>query len=267
MSRPQSNFPGACQDASSAALRGLRDVFSTRILLVSLALWVGAMALCGLLLFAGWEWARAFSDWATAWTLLGVFVLFPGLLPAGAQSKLSGVPLAEGAQALLGPVFPVASGIFLLLLVLMGVFLAVRVGTELFLMPQVQQHVRRHYPAFPPSETSAPALEPLKRTVKFGALALCALPCLLVPGLNILVGVGFFGYLNVRTLVNDALEGIAPPDEQRAVIRAARSRMVLLGIVLTGAFAIPFVGLIGPAWTAASVCHLCFATLRRLRAA
>jgi uncharacterized protein involved in cysteine biosynthesis len=197
--------------------------------------------------------------------LLGVFAVFPQWLPASAQAKLAGVSLPVGAEALLGPVFHVATWIVLVLLVIAFVLITARIGLELFLMPLVRREVERRYPPFPSHPISG-LLTPLKNAAKMGFLAaVIGLPCLLIPVVNVVLLFVWFGYLNIRTLVNEALDGLASPQEQRDVIGAARTRMVFLGMLLAGAMSIPLVGFIGPSWIGASTCHLCLRTLVRLR--
>jgi uncharacterized protein involved in cysteine biosynthesis len=82
---------------------------------------------------------------------------------------------------------------------------------------------------------------------------------------NVVLLFVLFGYLNVRTLVNEALDGLATRDEQRALIRQARFRMIILGTLLGGVPAIPVLGLMSPAWVGAATCHLCLRELSLLR--
>jgi len=63
-------------------------------------------------------------------------------------------------------------------------------------------------------------------------------------------------YLNVRGLVNDAVDGLATDEQRRAIIQARRVEMTLLG-VLVGLFTlVPFAGFLSPVVLGAGVCHL-----------
>lgn len=252
-------------DAMTCVVLGLREAFSRKLILFSIGLWLGAGALWTIILVFALGLLKALAGFIAAWTLLGVFAVFPQWLPASAQAKLAGVPLPVGAEALLGPVFHGVTWIILVLLVIACVLTTARIGLELFLMPLVRGEVERRYPPFPKHPTAG-LLTPIKNAAKMGILAVAiGLPCLLVPVVNVILLFMLFGYLNVRTLVNEALDGLASPAEQRDVIRVSRLHMVLLGSLLAGAMSIPFVGFIGPSWIGASTCHLCLRTLMHLR--
>lgn len=266
MSEPAVSQPSAVREVIACALRGFRDAISLRLIFFSIVVWVVAFSFCGSSAWFGWSWLRAAAAWVAAWALLGVFVLFPSILPQSWQSKIVSSDLAQSAHDLLGVSFDLATWIAAGVLFVLGVLVAVTAGSELFLMRQVRLRVIPQYPAFAAPDAKAGRLASVGRLVKFGSITLLSLPLLLIPVLNILISVGLFGYLNVRTLVNDALEGLASPAEQRAVVIAARMRLLLLGLLLVAALAIPFAGLIGPGWIAAATCHLCYGTLRRQRA-
>lgn len=252
-------------DALACVMLGLREAISRKLILFSIGLWFGAAMLWALILIFAWSLIKALAGFIAAWTLLGIFAIFPRWLPASAQAKLAGVSLPVGAEALLGPVFHAVTWIVFVLLIVAFVLTTARIAMEFFLMPLVRREVEKCYPPFPPHPT-ANLLAPLKNAAKSGLLAVAiGLPCLLVPVANVVLLFIFFGYLNIRTLVNEALDGLASQQEQRDVIRNSRLRMVLLGSLLAGAMSIPFVGFIGPAWIGASTCHLCLRTLLRLR--
>ena len=252
-------------DAFTCAALGLRDGLSPRLILFSVGLWVGAATLWTVILVVAWSHVKAVAAFITAWALLGLFRVFPTWLPASAQAKLTGVPLSEGAHALLGSFFTGATWIVLTLLVLTAVMLTVRLAVEFWLMPLVRAQVLKHYPSFP-AHPPFSLLSPFTNLAKMGLLAVViGVPCMLIPVVNVVLAFTFFAYLNVRTLVNEALDGLATRDEQRAVIRHARGRMAVVGMLLSAAQMIPFVGLMSPAWIGAGTCHLCLRELQRLR--
>ena len=253
------------REAFACALLGLRDGFSRRVIVFSLGLWVGAVALWAVLLVVGWSQAYAVAGFLTAWMLLGIFRVFPTWLPAETQAKLTDTSLAAGAQSLLGPVFGTLTGIVLALLILAAIYLTVRIAVEFWLMPIIREQVEKHYPPFPPKPPYS-LIYSVTNIAKTGALAvLLGLPFLIIPVVNAVLIFVLFGYLNVRTLVNEALDGVASREEQRMIIRRIRVRMVFLGTVLGGVPAIPILGFMAPAWVGASTCHLCLRELRQLR--
>lgn len=259
--------PSALRDALVSALLGLRDGFSLRMIAFSLGLWAGALLLWTAILVFAWTQVKAFAAFVTAWSLLGVFRLFPTWLPASAQAKITGVPLAEGANSLLGPItFGTSTWIVLVLLILIAVYATVRIAVEFWLMPVIRKVVEKHYPPFPPHPPYS-LLYSVTNVAKTGALAVVlGLPFLLIPVANVVLLFVLFGYLNVRTLVNEALDGLASREEQRVLIRRARLRMIFLGTLLGGAPAIPVLGLMTPAWVGAATCHLYLRELAQLRA-
>jgi hypothetical protein len=267
MNPAPSSRPSALRDAFASALLGLRDGFSPRMIAFSLGLWAGALLLWTTIIVFAWAHVKAFAAFVTAWSLLGIFRLFPTWLPASAQAKITGVPLAEGANALLGSItFSTATWIVLVLLIVIAVYATVRIAVEFWLMPVIRKVVEGRYPPFPPHPPYS-LLYSVTNVAKTGALAVVlGLPFLLIPVANVVLLFVLFGYLNVRTLVNEALDGLASREEQRVLIRRARLRMIFLGTLLGGAPAIPILGLMTPAWVGAATCHLFLRELTRLRA-
>ncbi len=263
--RPPPSAFSPIREAFTCALLGLRDGFTFRMIAFSLGLWAGALALWAILLVFAWTPIKTAAAFLTAWSLLGLFRLFPNWLPASAQEKITAVPLADGAATLLGPVFVTATWIMLVLLILIAVYATVRIAVEFLLMPVIRQAVEKRYPPFPPRPPYS-LLSSVTNVAKTGALAvLLGLPFLLIPVANVVLLFVLFGYLNIRTLVNEALDGLATRDEQRLLIRTARLRMIFLGTLLAAAPAIPVLGLMTPAWIGAATCHLFLRELLALR--
>ncbi len=257
--------PSALGDVFACATLGLRDGVTPRLIAFSAALWVGAIALWTMILVFAWNVVESAAAFVTAWMFLGIFRIFPGWLPAAAREKITGVSLSEGAQALLGPVFTTLTWIVLVALILAAIYATARIAVEFWLMPAIRKVVERHYPAFPPHPPYS-IFSTVTNFAKTGTVAvLLGLPFLLVPVINVALLFVLFGYLNVRTLVNEALDGVATRQEQRLVIRAARGRMIAMGSLLAGILAIPVVGLLAPTVTGAATCHLCLRELRRRR--
>jgi hypothetical protein len=252
-------------DVLPCAWYGLRDALSWQLIGFSLALWAGVLAAWAFLLVLGWTQIFAAAGVATAWLLLGVFVLFPQILPADAQAQLTGTPLAQGADALLGVGFTIATWIICVLLLTIAIYGTARLAFEFWFMPRVRAHVEKQYAPFPPQPPYS-ALSSFTNLAKMGLIAAAlGLPALLVPMVNVALLFVLFGYLNVRTLVNESLDGLATRDEQRALIRRARPQMILLGALIALAIAAPPFGLLAPAWVGASTVHLCLRELGRMR--
>lgn len=145
------------------------------------------------------------------------------------------------------------------------VMLSMRLYLELFLMGRVQQQCVKHYPSLSGgAERSFHA--DVRSTITQLAILGAGVLLLVIP---VIGGILFFllaSYLNVRGLVNDALEDLATIEERRAIVQTMRVPMLLLGMAITGLLLIPLAGLFIPAILGASVCHLCMRALIRLRA-
>jgi hypothetical protein len=260
------SFTSHFQVALSCAVAGVRDGFSRRLITFSLGLWIGAIALWTAILVFGWAQVKIVATFLTAWALLGIFRVFPNWLPDATQAKITEVSLSDGAQALLGPVFTTATWIVLCVLIIASIYATVRIAVEFWLMPVIRKTVEKHYPPFP-ARPAYSLIYSVTNIAKTGAVAvLLGIPFLIIPVANAVLLFVLFGYLNVRTLVNEALDGVASREEQRLIIRRARFRMILLGSALAGISIIPFLGLMAPAWVGAATCHLCLRELTRLRA-
>lgn len=196
-----------------------------------------------------------------------VFTLMPAAPAVGGSVAAMGNIASAYAPWLLaiqfGPIFTVfvLVGGYLLL-----VMLSVRILLELMLMTRIQTRVLRRYPGV---ERGADASFRAglrdwlgtTSTFVFGGLL-----CLIVP---VLGGALFFvlaSYLNVRSLINDALEDVASDAERRQVIKANRLRMALLGVLMSALMLVPVVGFFMPVLLGAAVVHLSVRAHLRLKA-
>lgn len=153
---------------------------------------------------------------------------------------------------------------FVLMVLLFGLLtvITVRVLTDSLVIGWVRPAILPMYPPFAPVQVGL--LKQLRNTTwlrnQFGPMftvILLTLPLMLVPVLNGALLFLLGSYLNVRGLVNDALEDILDVDAQRALIARNRLPMLVLGVGLSFLFMIPFVSLLAPAILAASVTHFC----------
>lgn len=241
--------------AVQAAKLGLRDGVRPSLLGFSILTSLGAFALWFILFALGHSVVWAYAIKATHWGLPGL----PGLSTA---------PLSMDQASLWAWLVHAFSGLlaFLISVAAFALFvtLTIQLVLELFLMPRIHRLCIPQYPT-------------IRRlgggNLSNSLLTLAKLWGVLVVGLLLWVipfvgGLAFFalaGYLNVRILANDALEGVATPEELRAIVKSHRWGMLCLGMTMGFFLMIPLAGLVAPSVLGASVCHFCFAALVKLR--
>lgn len=177
---------------------------------------------------------------------------------------------AEAAAAWALPEFALAlSGVVAFVLVattfVLLVVLSIRVYQELFLMSRIQAQCLVQYPALAAGATGSWAAD-LSSTLRQFAVMLVSFPLLLIPLLGGVLYLLLGCYLNVRGLMDDALENLATPAERELIVKSSRWSILGLGLATAGLLLIPFAGLLMPSVLGASVCHLCLRALQRLRA-
>ena len=101
--------------------------------------------------------------------------------------------------------------------------------------------------------------------IVFLPLWLVALPLLFLPPVYVAVSLCLNAWLNQRLFRYDALALHAAGDEMREVIRGARGRLVLLGLVLAPLSLVPAVNLLAPIYAGVAFTYLCLDELARLR--
>lgn len=265
MRRPLDAVP---EVAASLSL-GLRDGLRPRLALMSVVAGLAAFGIWLVVLIVWRNEIWTLTDVAAKWAMNGLLsVVWPD--PAGggqnlASAAVNAAPLSKRAFTwVASPLWTVVkllliAGSFLLL-----VMLSMRLHLELFLMSRVQKQCLKHYPSLSPG---------LKGRFGVGAISSFKLLGVLCAGFTLLVipvigGILFFllaSYLNVRSLLNDALEDLATAEERRTIVKTMRVPMLILGLATAGLLLIPFAGLFMPAVLGASVCHLCMRSLIRLR--
>jgi hypothetical protein len=168
--------------------------------------------------------------------------------------------LPQVARALSGMVaFLLVATAFVLMVVV-----TIRVYQELFLMTRIQRQCLLRYPAIAATATGSWAAD-LRSMLRQFAVLLLSFPLLLVPLIGSVAYLLLGCYLNVRGLVDDALENLATPAEREAIVQRSRGSMVVLGLAMAALLLIPFAGLLMPSILGASVCHLCLRALTQLR--
>lgn len=217
---------------------GLRDGLRPRLALMSVLIWLGSVLLWGVAFFLGHDALSA-------------------RLGEGLGPYLGGVPWLLGLLQ-----FLITFTLFAL-----ACMVTARVILEFVLMGRIQRQCLRHYPQLQPGVHNAwvPALrDSLGSTGTLVAGGAAGLTLPLVGGpLALLVG----SYVNARSLVNEALEGVATDAECRQVILSSRLSLTLVGLFSTVWMMLPLAGLLGPGVMGAAVCHLSMRQALRLRSA
>lgn len=144
------------------------------------------------------------------------------------------------------------------------VMLTIQLVLELFLMPRIHRLCLPQYPTL--SRVGGASLSnSLLTLAKLWGVLVVGMLLWVIPFVGGLAFFALAGYLNVRILANDALEGVATPEELRAIAESHRWGMLCLGVMMGFFLMIPLAGLVAPSVLGASVCHFCFAALVKLR--
>lgn len=231
MPLPKPPYRTALADALRAFGRGLRSALTPQAIMYSLGIWLVAVLLWSAITAASWNWLR---DW------------FGGITPYAWLQEV----------------------IFYLITVLLFaalVFVTVMLLTDFFLIQIIRRKVRPHY-------AHASRLQDATSLLSRAYITNMLLPLLgflLVPLVFWLPVVGaailfiLLGYLNVRSFLNDALDGICSPSDIRVLAQSNRLTLALLGSLLAGFALIPFIHILLP-WTLGSAtCHLAYALVER----
>lgn len=248
---------------------GLRDGIRPGLALMSVVAGLVAFGVWLLVLTVWRTEIWAMTDVAAKWVMNGLLSsVWPDLAGEGQKVASAGTdaaPFLERAVHWIAT--PLGTVVKLLLVVggfLLLIMLSMRLYLELFLMSRVQKQCLKHYPSLSPSVKGNFGLDALSSLKQLSIL--CA--GFLLLAVPVIGGILFFllaSYLNVRSLVNDALENLATAEERRSIVKMMRVPMLLLGVVVAGLLLIPLAGLFMPAVLGASVCHLCMRALIRLR--
>ena len=100
----------------------------------------------------------------------------------------------------------------------------------------------------------------------FLPLWLLALVLLFLPPVYVALSLALNAWLNQRLFRYDALALHAGRDEMREVIRSARGRLMLLGLVLAPLSFVPVVNLLAPIYAGVAFTYLCLDELAQFRA-
>lgn len=234
----------AVLDALRNALRDLRE---GRVLALALLPPIVAIALCAVLVWAfADDWARLVADWI-----------------AGASW------LAWVRDWGLGSIFIWASGLAAVAALLPVLLITALVVTGVIAMPVIVPLVAGRYYARlerrKGGTVAGSAWHALATIVIFTVLWLATLPLWLTGLGALLLPALLSAYFNQRMFRYDALAEHASAAEYEAVVRGARGRLFLLGLLLAFLYAVPVFNLVVPILSALAFTHLCLSELARLR--
>ncbi len=231
----------------SACLRALRDLKQPRVLavmvlpvLVSLALW---------LLIAVFFW----HSWVTVLgDAIGSTQVARWLRDWGAQWLVNGM----GALALVTMMIP-------------ALLITNVVITEIFAMPVMVKLVsERDFPALEKRDGGNAVGSVFNASIGitiFLLLFVLSLPLWLLGPVGLMAGALNSAYLAQRLFRYDALSDHASADEYRALVKQARGRLFLLGLVLAPLNYVPLVNLFAPVLGGLAFTHFCLRELAVVR--
>jgi CysZ protein len=230
----------------SAFARALTDVTQPRVLAVLFLPMFSAVLLWSVLAWMFWEpWTQAlrgFFDgtWAANW-----------LVQHGASWVLESL-----------------TAVLVVALLLPLILITAVIVTELVAMPMIVSLVARDYPQLAKrsgGSTLGSVSNAVRAVMIFILLWIGTLPlwltgvgAVILPALN-------SAYLNQRLFRYDALAEHASREEYEDLVRRAKGRLYLLGLLLAGLYYIPFVNLVAPVFSGLAFTHFCLAELKIYR--
>jgi CysZ protein len=230
-----------------ALQRAFGDLRLPRVLALALLPPLAAIALCVAL---AWTYADDWARWVTDWI-------------AGTSW------LAWLRDWGLDPVLVWGSGLVALAALIPVMLITAVVVTGILVMPVIVPLVgARHYPRLEPRKGgtfAGSAWHALATTLTFAALWLVTLPLWLTGIGALLLPPLLSAYFNQRMFRYDALAEHASAAEYDAIVRGARGRLFLLGLLLAFLYAVPVFNLVVPILSALAFTHFCLSELARLR--
>jgi hypothetical protein len=249
---------GLVAQVSQAVRRGLGDGLKPRLVFLSI----------GMTLAAGVFWLIVFSVFhGPVWHAAEVAAQW--FFQGAATSQGPEVAASTGWWASLW--HSVAQGLstFVAFLIALAAFallvmLTLQILLEVFLMPTVQRQCLKRYPDLP-TDVAGSLRANLMTSLRLMLVLVAGLALWIVPVLGGLAYFALAAYVMVRSLVNDALDGVASLEERKLLIRQHRGAMLGIGLLMNLLLVIPVAGLIVPSVLGASVCHLFMPALLDLR--
>ena len=231
--------------ATSAARKGFRDGTQKSVLSFSI--------LTSLAAFFFWLW---------------IFILARNPIWAASMKAADwALPWLNEAPSLLEKTF---LGLVALCLCLIAfgllVILTIQLVLEWFLMPRIQTLCLPQYPSLAQHNISEHCWRGWMDLAKLWGALLAGMLLWVIPLVGALIFFVLTAYINVRLLINDVLSELATTHERAQIVKRHRHGLLLLGLMMTGLWVIPFAGLVMPAVLGASVSHFAYAALANLRA-
>jgi uncharacterized protein involved in cysteine biosynthesis len=235
-------------EIASALARAARDLVAPRMLAIVLLPMLASVALWIALAWAFWD----------AWT--------GGVERALASTAAAGWLRTWGAAWVIDS----AAAVLVVMAILPAVFVTAIVITEIFAMPVIVRFVSaRHYAMLGREEGGTVAgsvLNAMTGIAVFALLWIVTLPLWLTGAGAVLAPVLTSAYLAQRIFRYDALAEHASAAEYARIVRAARGRLYLLGVLLAPLLYLPVVNLLMPVYAGLAYTHFCLARLARERA-
>ena len=148
-------------------------------------------------------------------------------------------------------------------------YLTASLLAAIVIMPLMLKHLSandyRDVAAMGKDSFVAAAINSLLATVLFIVGWIVTIPLWLIPGCSLLIPLLLMGWLNRRTFAYDALSLHATPDEWKAIRRAHKLPLFMLGLTMALLAHVPVLGLLVPALAALSFVHYGLEALRRSR--
>jgi uncharacterized protein involved in cysteine biosynthesis len=226
----------------TAFSRALRDVTQPRVLAVLFLPMLTAVLSWTVLAWAFWEpWTQALRGFFDA-TFVGNWLVERGV---------SWVLTSLTAVLVVAVLLPL-------------ILITAMIVTELVAMPVIVSMVAREHPHLERragGSTIGSLWNAVRAIVLFILLWTVTLPLWLT-------GVGAFvlpalnsAFLNQRLFRYDALAEHASREEYHALVRRAKGRLYLLGLLVAGLYYVPFVNLVAPVFSGLAFTHFCLAEL------
>jgi len=207
--------------------------------------------------------------WSSIMWMIGVLVGWGVFFAVTPDRWWSLDTLAAMVQSVipLDATFAKALGVLVFMLAYVaGVIATMALVLLLVLMPRIRETCLRAYPALQPASSSMALMGPWRNAVwLLSALLGGGVASLALPVVGTLLMVTLVSYFNVRGLLYDALDGLASPAEQEAVLRQQRPAILTLGLLLSALALVPVLGLLSPVIMGTSASHLAFGALMKQR--
>jgi hypothetical protein len=225
----------------------LRDVTQPRVLAVLFLPMLSAIVLWSVLAWAFWEpWTHALRSFFDS-TFVGGW-----LVERGAAWVLTSL-----------------TAVLVVAVLLPLVLITAVIVTELVAMPVIVSVVARDYPGLAKragGSTLGSVWNAVRAIVLFILLWIVTLPLWLTGFGAVILPAVNSAYLNQRLFRYDALAEHASREEYGELVRRAKGRLYLLGLVLAGLYYVPFVNLVAPVFSGLAFTHFCLGELAIHRA-